>query len=505
MLFKLFAGLALFFNLVGSSSGQCPAVDTFSTGVVSNHFGESLASPGDVDGDGVQDILVGSPYAYNGDVQMGKAYLYSGQTGALLLEFSGIYAGGEFGSSVSGAGDYDGDGILDLLIGARYAATFAGRAYVFSGSDGHLLKELQAGYNAHFGQTVASVGDVNGDGKDDVIVGAPYFSDPLASAGLAVVYSGETGLSLHAFVGKAIGDHFGTAVSGAGDIDHDGYADIIVGVPNDDVGGENSGSVIVFSGKDGDTLYHVIGSSLYASFGETVAGGKDINSDGYPDIVIGEPYYNDPGLGEVTGRVFVYSGKDGHLLFVLSGSTDGGYHFGLSIAITDDANNDGFNDLLIGAPYRDGSNYRGRAFLHSGRDGELLYRWQNPTGFGYYANAVASVGQVTGNSFCNIVIAEYLWPNPPGGKVYYYQLGDWDHDGVDDACCCLGKRGNVNLLGVIDLSDLSVLVGYLTGSGYQLPCANAANVNGSGAVDLADLSALVSYLTAGGYVLPSCP
>jgi len=82
---------------------------------------------------------------------------------------------------------------------------------------------------------------------------------------------------------------------------------------------------------------------------------------------------------------------------------------------------------------------------------------------------------------------------------------DSDHDGIGDACCCVGVRGNVNYKGIVDLADLSTLVGYLTGSGYILSCPNEANVNGLGIVDLADLSALVSYLTGGGYVLPTCP
>jgi hypothetical protein len=82
---------------------------------------------------------------------------------------------------------------------------------------------------------------------------------------------------------------------------------------------------------------------------------------------------------------------------------------------------------------------------------------------------------------------------------------DTNHDGIGDACCCVGFRGNINERGTIDLSDLSALVNYLTGGGYQIPCPNSANVNGVGGVDLADLSSLVSYLTGGGFVLNECP
>jgi hypothetical protein len=82
---------------------------------------------------------------------------------------------------------------------------------------------------------------------------------------------------------------------------------------------------------------------------------------------------------------------------------------------------------------------------------------------------------------------------------------DADHNGIGDACCCVGVRGNVNYVGIVDLADLSALVSYLTGGGYLLPCPNYANTDGVGIVDLADLSALVSFLTGGGYMLPNCP
>ncbi len=82
---------------------------------------------------------------------------------------------------------------------------------------------------------------------------------------------------------------------------------------------------------------------------------------------------------------------------------------------------------------------------------------------------------------------------------------DSDHDGIGDACCCMDATGNVNNIGIVDLSDLSALVSYLTGGGYVLPCPDEANVNDLGIVDLSDLSALVSYLTGGGYALPQCP
>ncbi len=86
---------------------------------------------------------------------------------------------------------------------------------------------------------------------------------------------------------------------------------------------------------------------------------------------------------------------------------------------------------------------------------------------------------------------------------YKVNQGFWQNFGTGS--CCTGTTGNVNMSGIVDLSDLSALVSYLTGGGYVLPCVPEANVNNSGIVDLSDLSALVSYLTGGGYVLPNCP
>ncbi len=107
-----------------------------------------------------------------------------------------------------------------------------------------------------------------------------------------------------------------------------------------------------------------------------------------------------------------------------------------------------------------------------------------------------SLNDADGDGVCGGIDNCRIVPNPD-------QL-DSDHDGIGDACCCTGTRGNVNYLGIVDLADLSALVSYLTGGGYVLPCPDEANINDAGIVDLADLSALVSYLTGGGYVLPLC-
>lgn len=97
-------------------------------------------------------------------------------------------------------------------------------------------------------------------------------------------------------------------------------------------------------------------------------------------------------------------------------------------------------------------------------------------------------------------------PGPfPYNCIFHVDFGMVDTIRVAPASCCVGKRGNVNGSGIVDLSDLSALISYLTGGGYVLPCLDAANVNGAGIVDLSDLSALISYLTGGGYILPNCP
>ena len=181
-------------------------------------------------------------------------------------EIKAIYDAGSAGKRKPVSGDVNGDGVPDFIVGAYRddpvgGGTDAGSAYVFSGADGNLLYQVTGDTAGDlFGYSVSIAGDVNGDGRADFIVGA-YRDDPIGGgtdAGSAYVFSGPDGSLLYQLTGDTAGDHFGYSVSGAGDVNGDGRADFIVGAIGDNPGGlTNAGSAYVFSGADGSLLYQL--------------------------------------------------------------------------------------------------------------------------------------------------------------------------------------------------------------------------------------------------------
>ena len=139
----------------------------------------------------------------------------------------------------------------------------------------------------NFGTSVSGAGDVNGDGFADLIVGAWLDDNNGTNNGSAQVFSGADGSVLYTFNGSSIGDSFGFSVSGAGDVDGDGFADLIVGAPNDNNNGQTSGSARVLSGSDGSVLYNFDGDSAEDFFGISVSGAGDVNGDGLADFIVG--------------------------------------------------------------------------------------------------------------------------------------------------------------------------------------------------------------------------
>lgn len=349
-----------------------------------DHFGVSVSGAGDVDNDGHADLIVGASRNDGSANNAGRAYVFSGNTGDLLYVFSGEGSSDGFGVSVGGAGDVNNDNFDDIIIGAYLNdgnGGNSGRAYVFSGADGDTLYVYSGERGGdQFGVSVSDAGDVNLDGYDDFIIGA-YLNDEGGdnargdgNAGGAYVFSGQTGDTLHVFLGSNGGDFLGISVSGAGDVDNDGYPDLIVGASKDEDEGTNSGKVFVFSGLDGSTLYvfgasgnaasgdliQISGYSIYLNsggaggdiFGVSVSGAGDVNVDNYADIVIGASG-NDIS-GPNTGIALVFSGLDGQELYRLSGETSGDA-FGSAVSGGGDVNNDGAADLIVGAFANDGT------------------------------------------------------------------------------------------------------------------------------------------------------
>ncbi len=308
------------------------------------YFGSAVDCAGDVNNDGYDDIIVGS--SGYGPYYTGRAYVFSGQNGDTLHVFAGEAESNEFGKSVSSAGDVNNDGYDDLIIGAPGFDSFRGRAYVFSGQNGDTLF-VYTGNTAedNFGRRVSSAGDVNNDSYDDFLIHTPYSQTDFYSH--VNVYSGQTGEILHIFTGELESDGFGDAFCSAGDVNNDGHDDLLVGAPvywSNGVGGAFVGRVYVFSGLNWSTLFVLDGEELYDVFGHTVSSAGDVNHDGFDDFLVTAKDY---GL-ENGGRVYVFSGRTGDTLQVITGESYYG-HLGWSAGSGGDVDGDGFNDMIVGS------------------------------------------------------------------------------------------------------------------------------------------------------------
>ncbi|MBC8404863.1 MAG: FG-GAP repeat protein [Planctomycetes bacterium] len=333
-------------------------------------FGRSTAGVGDVDGDGFGDLLVGAPKETpNGIARAGRAYLYSGATGALLRQFEGTNAFDYLGTSVAGAGDLDGDGIGDLIIGATNAhpgSGFTGSTFVYSGATGTLIWRFDGIQDGELmGSSVANAGDVDGDNVNDVIVGAKSAAHHGRSfAGAAYVYSGATGMEIWRFNGKAAYDNFGSAVAGAGDVNGDGHDDLMIGIPNADPNNlQYAGAAHVYSGATGEILWYFNGRSAGDQLGDSVSGGGDVNGDGFDDVIAGAQ--NVEGFAAL-GNAYVWSGATGELLTTIRGVAWGD-NLGSAVALIGDLNGDRLCDFAVGARTADPQdlNAAGSVYVHS--------------------------------------------------------------------------------------------------------------------------------------------
>ena len=255
-------------------------------------MGQSVAAAGDVNGDGYDDVIVGATRTDLGSLwDVGSAYVFSGLDGSLIYQWNGEGSTDLFGHSVSSAGDVNADGVADLIVGAYLAnpggKNNAGSAYVYSGADGSLLYQFVGESASHeFGSSVSSAGDVNGDGFDDLLVGAQDATAPgvPSFAGAAYVFSGADGTLLHRWFGDDLIGYFGCSVSDVGDMNSDGFADVMIGAYG--AGRTFAGSAYIYSGKTGGLLYEWLGT-FDSYLGICVSSAGDVNNDGSPDIIIG--------------------------------------------------------------------------------------------------------------------------------------------------------------------------------------------------------------------------
>jgi len=349
-----------------------------------DQFGWIARSIGDADGDGVADFVTSAPTKALGGEAAGRVYAYSTASGKLLWSVDGK-PGDQLGTGVESAGDTDGDGVQDVIA----SAPGSDAAYVYSGKDGHVLLTVHGEAKGDtFGNHVSSAGDVDRDGHADVIVGAPTNKAGGENSGRVYVYSGKDGHVLLTLTGERAGDQFGSAVTGFTDA---GHTLLVVGAPGG--GARGSGRVYVYDSLSQKPRFTFdsdeTGSKLGMMF-LSVPG--DVDGDGVPDVYASD--WSNAAKGPSTGRIYVYSGKSGKQLFALTGET-AGEGFGTTQSIAGDVDGDGHADLIVGAwQYSGAAISGGRAYLYSGKDAHLIrtYTCKTPGDtFGFDAVALGDV------------------------------------------------------------------------------------------------------------------
>jgi hypothetical protein len=338
-------------------------------------YGFMASGIGDINGDGVSEFIIGAPRDAAGGTFAGRAYVYSGSDGALLNVVTGS-TNNRLGFSVAGVGDVNKDGVPDYAAGGpgRFGFTPGenGRVVVLSGKDHSILYDLAATPGSFFGYDINAAGDVNGDTYADLIVGAPLDSPTATFAGRVFAISGRDGSTLWFQNGQFEEGSLGTAVSGVGDLDGDGLAEQCVGAAGDPNHPSGIGQAYVLSGRDGSYQRTLKPKNTASTFGHFyVHASDDLNGDGVPDIYVAD--FLDSRLGPDTGRAYVFSGssQDAGILRIFNGEISGD-SFGAGRPVHD-LNGDGAPDYIISANLSDaGATDGGKTYLLSGKTGKVL-------------------------------------------------------------------------------------------------------------------------------------
>jgi hypothetical protein len=331
------------------------------------NFGVSVANVDDINNDGWPDFAVGaSNAAAGGLVGAGEIRILSRLGGYVIRIHGGTAPNEAFGASVVGLGDLNGDGIADYAAGSDGGS----RVRAFSGATGlSLWVQNEQSASERFGYALARLPDLNGDGRAEVLVGAPGCDLAALDAGAAYILSGSNGAVLRTLLGSGLSSEYGYAVSSAGDVNADGVQDVLLGT--------NAGSnvVQVRSVSDGSVVRSFFGDSSLDWFGTAVAGIGDLDLDGHADVLIGA---SQGLLGP--GYARVYSGQNGSLLYSISGNANLDL-FGWSVCAAGDVNQDGRPDFAIGAPFAEGpfgETNLGLVAVHSGLNGTRLASHYGP-------------------------------------------------------------------------------------------------------------------------------
>ena len=456
----------------GIPNGNPGTASTTLAGQANSQFGISVANAGDVNGDGYGDVIIGSALYSNGQSFEGGAFLYhggaagipNGSIGTANAAFESNQAIAGFGCAVAGAGDVNGDGYSDVLVGARDydVASTAGAAFLFVGSPSGTgngtpataFAVLTPNQTSLFGASLGAAGDIDGDGFADLVVGASNYSNGESGEGAAYLYlggaegvrSGNPATANGSIQSNQVGARIGWSVAGAGDVNGDSYADVIVGAPSYDAGQINEGAAFVFhggpagiqSGNPAMANTTLQSDQSGSEFGAAVSGAGDVNSDGYADVIVGADSYDY--AFEQEGAAFVFHGGPSG---VLSGnpttanailqSGQGSSFLGADVAGAGDVNGDGFADVIVGArEYEAGQMNEGAVFVfHGGPSGIASgnVSTANSTIESDQATAemynVAGAGDVNGDGYADVIIGARRYDDGPdyAGAAFIFHGG----------------------------------------------------------------------------------
>jgi signal transduction histidine kinase len=399
-------------------------------------FGHTVSEAGDVNRDGFDDVIVGAPSA--GTEQSGAVFLFLGGVGGIsktpAWRFECAVPRAELGHQVAGAGDVNGDGYDDLLVGASYYSPpgqpeRTGAAFVFLGGPNGpgpipdwQVEGSATGDNTGF--SVGAAGDINGDGFDDVLVGSwNAESNRLVKdqrkGSAALYFGGPTGLSKTPAwqpEGEKLASHYGYSLHGIGDINGDGFDDIAIGAWGFETERFDSGRVYVYlgglRGPSSVPAWVLTGVLPAQRIGASVYPAGDVNSDGFADLLVGVPGSSVPETYE--GMALLFLGSPEGL------STEASWNFepnrehwglGHSVATTGDLNGDGFSDIVISSMVGDANHpSEGLALVFfgskmgPGRSPDWVFGGQEPKG-GYGAT-VRPAGDVNRDGYDDLIVGQ---------------------------------------------------------------------------------------------------
>ncbi|GGM98165.1 hypothetical protein GCM10010967_34980 [Dyadobacter beijingensis] len=430
----------------GSQAGMGKKpLSTLKSGQANAYLGQSVASAGDVDGDGVSDVVIGCHLYSHGQNNEGAVMIWHGTTSgpvpasALMVN----QPESQFGYSVSGAGDIDGDGYDDIVVGApRYDNGQAdeGAAFVFRGTangidsnPSNLLEADQA--DAAFGTSVSAAGDVDGNGYADLIVGAMHYHNGQDEEGAAFVYLGSSAgiqpipIRLESNVAGA---WYGCAVAHAGDLNADGFSEIVIGAMNYSNGQSEEGAIYIYPGTSAGpdaTQARIIESDQDdARLGNAVSGAHDVNGDDQPDIVAGAYSLGDLDAGGILIG-YGHAGSIDSMSVQWIKCTQDFAQFGWDVSGAGDVNADGFDDVIVGAHGYD--NGDGAVFLYYGAPGgitagNVTNLYSHEAGMAAaMGESVAGAGDLDADGYSDVVIGEpWYWDDKTavmtGLVILYY-------------------------------------------------------------------------------------